>query len=127
MSRHINQIETPIGLAVDQDMIRTYAEITDDRNRIHIDPEFAATTSMGGVIAHGTLSMNLIWQWMGRTLGKESLSGAKLDIRFLKPVRPGDRVEAGGKCTVDNPNRYVVWIRNQSGENVIEGSVELAE
>ncbi len=49
-------------MEIDQAAINAYARITDDFNPIHTDPTFAATTPMGGVIAHGTMSLNLIWQ-----------------------------------------------------------------
>jgi len=45
-----------ISRDIDMAAILAYAEITGDFNPIHVDPAFAATTAMGGVIAHGTLS-----------------------------------------------------------------------
>lgn len=113
-----------VALAVDEAAIMRYAAVTGDYNPIHVDPEFAAKTEMGGVIAHGTMSLNLIWQALERTLGRAALARIELDIRFRRPVRVGDRIEAGG--TLDGSGaRYAVWARNQHGENVIEGSASL--
>ncbi len=56
-------------LLADESGIRRYAELTGDFNPIHVDPEFAATTPFGGVIAHGTMSLNLIWQAAAASLG----------------------------------------------------------
>lgn len=115
---------SPVVLAVDEAAIQRYARITGDYNPIHVDPEFAAKTEMGGVIAHGTMSLNLIWQALERTLGRSALPSIGLDIRFRRPVRPGDRIEAGGTLE-DSGVQYAVWARNQNGENVIEGSAIL--
>ena len=115
----------PVALKVDRQAILGYAQITGDFNPIHVDPEFAARTPLGGVIAHGTLSLNLIWQSLAASFGKESMRGAAIDIRFAKPVREGDTVEAGGRRSADAPGRFDVWVRNQDGVDVIEGTATL--
>ena len=115
------------SLAVDQAKIDLYADITDDYNPIHVDPAFAAKTEMGGVIAHGTMSMNLIWQSLKKTFGQAALAGAALEMRFLRPVRPGDVVTASGKSAPDAPGNWQVWVANQRGENVIEGTLRIPE
>ena len=117
---------TPVALTVDRQAILVYAEITGDFNPIHVDPEFAATTPLGGVIAHGTLSLNLIWQSLAATFGSAALRGAAIDIRFSKPVREGDIVEAGGRRSADAPGRFDVWVKNRDGIAVIEGTATLS-
>lgn len=111
-----------ISRAIDMDAILAYAEITGDFNPIHVDPAFAATTAMGGVIAHGTLSMNLIWQLVSTNFGAEACQGADIEVRFAHPVRVGDHVTAGGVSRSDG--RYDVWVRNQLGVTVIEGTMQ---
>ena len=113
-----------IALDVDQAAINAYARITDDFNPIHTDPAFAATTPMGGVIAHGTMSLNLIWQMAAQNF-RGDFERIGMKIRFVAPVRPGDRVAAGGRRTADGSGRYEVWVRNQRGENVIAGTMTL--
>lgn len=120
----IEQLKT-VSLKIDRQAILTYAEITDDFNPIHVDAEFAAKTAMGGVIAHGTLSLNLIWQSLAATFGAQALRGAQVEVKFAKPVRDGDTVEAGGSRSLEREGRYDVWVRNQDGVNVIEGTAEL--
>ena len=114
----------PVCLAVDEAAIARYARITGDHNPIHVDPVFAAQTEMGGVIAHGTMSLNLIWQALEATLGRDALAAVALDVRFRRPVRPGDVICAGGVLEADGAS-YSVWARNQKGDAVIEGAVLL--
>ena len=113
-----------IAMNVDQTAIDAYARITDDFNPIHIDPVFAATTPMGGVIAHGTMSLNLIWQMVAENFGHDC-QPVSMKVRFVSPVRPGDRVVAGGRRNPDTASGYDVWVRNQRGEVVISGSMVL--
>lgn len=110
---------------VDRDVIMRYAEITDDFNPIHVDEAFAATTAMGGIIAHGMLSLNLIWQSLGDTLGLAAKENVELSVRFTRPVRINDTVSAGGSLESLEGRIYQVWVRNQSGETVIAGTASL--
>lgn len=114
----------PVSLIISQALIREYAELTQDFNPLHLDAAFAAATPMGGIIAHGTLSMNLLWQSLSETLG-ERAQQATLDVKFIKPVRVGDRVTAHGRVDEATPGRYLAWVENQLGEKVIDGTVEL--
>lgn len=118
---HNKELST-ISCEIDMDAILAYAEITGDFNPIHVDPAFAATTAMGGVIAHGTLSMNLIWQLVSTNFGADACQGADIEVRFAHPVRVGDWVTAGGVLRTDG--RYDVWVRNQQGVAVIEGTMK---
>ena len=77
---------------VDFQSILDYAHVTNDFNPIHVDKEFAARSPMGGIIAHGTMSVALIWQSLRNTLGLQALDRINLEIRFVRPVRIGDVV-----------------------------------
>jgi 3-hydroxybutyryl-CoA dehydratase len=114
-------------LFVDRATIRRYADITQDYNPIHLDPEFAAKTPMGGVIAHGMLSLSLIWQSLYATFGLGRMKDTALDIRFVRPVSENDSVIAGGSRT-DERGAYDVWVRaeaNSRTETVIVGTITL--
>lgn len=123
----IKQTLKPASLEVDQEKINLYAELTDDWNPLHTDPEFAAKTEMKRVIAHGTMSLNLIWESMTITFGLEAIEKSLLDIRFLKPVCIGDRVTSGGVPLDGEPGVWRVWVMNQKGEEVIGGTAHIPE
>jgi acyl dehydratase len=84
-------------IEIDQARIDTFAEVTEDHQFIHIDPEAAAKTPFGGTIAHGFLSLSLLSRMaadamlrpddikMGVNYGFEK-------VRFLSAVRAGKRV-----------------------------------
>ena len=113
---------TPITLQVTAEAILAYAELTNDYNPIHLDPEFAKTTAMGGVIAHGTMSLNLMWQALAQTLGSAALPKGVMQIRFQRPVRIGQQVTAQGEALADAPSDYAIWVENVAGVRVIEGT-----
>ena len=44
----------------DQDRINKFADVTEDRQFIHVDPVRAADSPFGGTIVHGMLTLSLI-------------------------------------------------------------------
>lgn len=83
---------------VDQAMIDRFADVTGDRQFIHVDPERAtADAPFGGTIAHGFLTLSLL-----SAMGQQALpaiEGRRIGInygfdrvRFLSPVRVGARL-----------------------------------
>lgn len=116
----------PASLKVEPATIRAYAELTRDFNPIHLDRAFAESTSMGGVIAHGTLSMCLLWQALRRTFGERIFGDqVDLDIRFLKPVREGETLIAGGQSIQGSRDCFEVWVRGDDGTIRVSGNLRL--
>ena len=117
----------PARLKVEPSLIAIYADLTQDFNPIHLDPAFAAKTPMGGVIAHGTMSIGLIWQSLEQSLGAPAFDDVDLDIRFVKPVRVGETLIAGGRLREDEPRTYEVWVRAELDDSDrLVGSLRLA-
>jgi acyl dehydratase len=85
-------------MLIDQGKVDSFAELTDDRYFIHIDPERAAReTPHGGTIAHGFLTLSLLAQMAYQVC--PSIEGTKSGVnygfnrlRFVAPVRTGSRV-----------------------------------
>src|SRR5215211_6385740 len=92
-------------LTVDQHRIDAFAEATEDRQFIHVDPAAAAQTPFGRTIAHGFLTLSLLSR-----MGAEAMlipEGLKMAVnygfdrvRFLAPVRAGKRVR--GRFVLDS-------------------------
>src|SRR3954464_1756575 len=92
-------------ILVDQARIDTFAEVTEDRQFIHVDPEAAARTPFGGTIAHGFLTLSLLSRMAAEaTFVPEDVKMAVnygFDrVRFLAPVKSGKRVR--GRFTLDS-------------------------
>ncbi|PSC07036.1 nodulation protein NodN [Alsobacter soli] len=82
---------------VTQDMMDRFAELTHDKQFIHIDPERAAKTPFGSTVAHGFLTLSLLSVMAYDAV--PSLEGSSMGVnygfdrlRFVTPVRPGSRV-----------------------------------
>ena len=131
MSMNQNSNNQPLllqtsSLLVTAEAIQTYAELSNDFNPLHVDAEFAGTTPMGRQIAHGTLSLCLIFQCIQRNFGAAALAQVALDVRFVKPVFIGDTVTAGGEANSEQPGHWHVWVKGGDGVERIVGSFHLS-
>lgn len=83
---------------IDQARIDRFAEITNDRQFIHLDAQRAAAeTAFGGTIAHGFLTLSLLssmaYEVLPTVRGRVMGINYGFDrVRFLAPVRAGSRV-----------------------------------
>jgi 3-hydroxybutyryl-CoA dehydratase len=109
----------------DYGSMKKFADLSNDYNPIHIDREFAATTPMKGLIAHGPMATIMLWQSLYKTLGAGTLQRVSLELRFLKPVRENDTATAGGDARSAESGCYDVWVRNQNGEAIVQGTARL--
>jgi len=92
-------------ILVDQARIDAFADATEDRQFIHVDPKAAAQTPFGGTVAHGFLTLSLLSALAADAmLHPDSLKMAinyGLDrVRFVAPVRAGCRVR--GRFRLDS-------------------------
>jgi 3-hydroxybutyryl-CoA dehydratase len=88
--------------------IELFAEVSTDRNPVHLDDAYARDTIFEGRIAHGMLTAGLISAVIGEQLPGHGTVYLGQSLKFLAPVRPGDRVRAEVEVTaVDHAKRRV--------------------
>lgn len=74
--------------------IEIFAEISTDRNPVHLDEDYAQDTMFAGRIAHGMLTASLISAVIGEQLPGHGTIYLSQSLKFMAPVRPGDIVYA---------------------------------
>ena len=113
-------------IAISQAAIQKFAEVTDDHQFIHVDPEAAAKSPFGGTVAHGFLTLSLLSRMVAdvviRPQGLRMSVNYGLDrVRFIAPVKAGKRVRGHFRLARMEEKRPGEW---QSFYNVtveIEG------
>jgi 3-hydroxybutyryl-CoA dehydratase len=70
-----------------------FAQLTGDRNPIHLSEHFAAKTQFGGRIAHGLYTASLISALLGTRLPGPGAIYISQTLNFRAPVRIGDQVD----------------------------------
>lgn len=114
------------------DLVRTvgeadiiaFAAVTGDNNPVHLDAEFAATTSFGERIAHGMLSAGYISAVIGTQLPGPGAIYLSQSLRFKRPVKIGDEVTARATITEIDAAKARVTLATVclvNGKPVVEG------
>ena len=117
---------------IDQARIQAFADVTEDQQFIHVDPELCKTLSPWGVpIAHGFLTLSLLTK-LAESVPQpaERLEGIVMGVnygfekvRFVNPVKVGSRIRASAVLTdvqAKDPNTlqvtktYTVEIEGES-------------
>jgi acyl dehydratase len=84
-----------------QDLVNEFADVTDDHNYIHVDPERAKASPFGGTVAHGYLSLSLVapvtQQLLKITDATTGINYGLDKVRFPGPLRVGARWRGGAE------------------------------
>ena len=93
---------TSAWFPVQQGRIDQFADVTEDRQFIHVDPRKAADSPFGGTIAHGMLTLSMIVylcrDFVPAVEGVRMVVNYGFDrVRFAAPVKSGGRIRAVAK------------------------------
>ncbi|KFZ41260.1 MULTISPECIES: MaoC family dehydratase [Thermoactinomyces] len=125
----------PIGPFKKPPVTRTqlvmYAGASGDFNPIHYDDDYARKSGLGGVIAHGMLTMAFVGQMLTDLIGTDG-DLRTFGVRFTGMVRPGDEITCEGRVkeTRWEEGKQVVccdiWASTQNGDRVVTGKAEFS-
>ena len=116
-------------VTVTEEMMSSFGKMTGDINPLHNDEEYAVSAGHPGRVVYGMLTGSMLSTLAGVYLpGKRSLI-QEVRIKFAKPVYVGDTLNVEGiveeKHDVYSLLVVKVAIRNQSGEKVLRGKMQI--
>lgn len=105
--------------------VKVFAEVTGDKNRIHLCVDFAKDTKFKKPIVHGMLLGGFISTLLGNYLPGTGTIYISQNIRFLAPVYVGESVTAEVEVIDKNNDKKRIILKtiiyNQSGKVVVDG------
>ncbi|MDQ0188939.1 MaoC/PaaZ C-terminal domain-containing protein [Alicyclobacillus cycloheptanicus] len=123
VSQRLGPLEKP---PITKTQLVMYSGASGDFNPIHTVEEFAQQAGLGGVIAHGMLTMAFVGQMLTDILGVDG-DLHKFGVRFAGMVRPGDVITCEGEVKEvreENGRQIVtadIWAATQKQEKVVVG------
>lgn len=104
--------------------IDAFAAVSGDVNPVHLDEDYAKTTSFGGRIAHGMLSAAYISAVLGAKMPGPGAIYLSQSLRFRRPVKIGDAVTA--KVTIQELDERrgqatLATVCTVNGKTVVDG------
>lgn len=109
---------------VTEDVIVAFANVSGDRNPVHLDAAFAATTPFKERIAHGMLSAAYISAVIGMDLPGPGAIYVSQTLSFRRPVKIGAIVVT--RCEVksldaEKARATLTCVCTVDGKSVVEG------
>jgi 3-hydroxybutyryl-CoA dehydratase len=98
--------------------IDAYAEMSGDNNPLHMDPEYAATTQFGGVIAHGPIGLQTVFEAVERWIGSDGPPpGVRIDVMYRGPVHIDTEVTCRAEDIQDHAGDVVLTVRSRNQDD----------
>jgi acyl dehydratase len=114
-----------ITRTVEAGAIASFVDAVGDYNPVHGDPAYAATTPFHEPIAPGIFTAGLVSAVIGTVLPGPGAIYLSQSLRFLKPVKFGDRITARVELVEVLAERNRIRLRtvclNQDGDDVLTG------
>jgi acyl dehydratase len=105
--------------------VELYAEVTGDLNPLHFDPEFAARTRFGRLVAQGGITAGMLNALAAMDLPGPGTVFMSQSLRYLAPTYLGDTLTAEVEILSVKPDKPVCQLKatitNQDGTVVLEG------
>ena len=114
-------------LTVTEAHVRSYAEISGDRNPLHFDADFAAQTPFGRLVAQGGLTTGILHALVAEDLPGPGTVFLSQNWKFTAPVFIGDTIVGSVEVMSVHASKPVCQLRvkveREGGETVLEGEV----
>jgi 3-hydroxybutyryl-CoA dehydratase len=113
---------------IDDKQVRAFAEVSGDRNPIHLDDEVARKSKFGQRIAHGAILFGIVSKVLGMDMPGVGTVYLGQTCSFKLPVFIGDKVKLEAKIIELLPKsiaRISTVITKQTGEVVMDGIAEV--
>ncbi|GLK69253.1 bifunctional enoyl-CoA hydratase/phosphate acetyltransferase [Hansschlegelia plantiphila] len=111
---------------VGRDDIDLFAAVSGDVNPAHLDAAFAATDLFGHIVAHGMWTGALVSAVLGTKLPGPGTIYLGQDLKFRRPVAPGDTITVTVTVREKRPEKRIVLLdtiaTNQRGDEVLTGT-----
>jgi 3-hydroxybutyryl-CoA dehydratase len=118
-----------VTVTITDEMVRAFADLSGDRNPVHVNDEFAAKTRFKKRIAHGMLLGGLLSRVAGMMLPGPGTIIISQDIRYKGPCYIGDTVTAEISIIHVRADKPIIKVAsrvtNQNGEALIDGGAIL--
>ena len=111
------------------DDVKVFAELSLDKNPIHLDETYARQSLFGIRIVHGFFVGSLISAIFGTVLPGEGAIYLHQEMNFRKPVYHGEEIKATVTVTNIKKEKSILYFdtkcENERGEIVIDGNAVL--
>lgn len=118
-------MQESFSVIITSDMMQKFLSITGDENPLHVNGKFAKSKGFENRVVYGMLTASLISTLGGMYLPGKFCLIRGVDVKFVKPVYVGDKLEITGEVSrVEAELKCLevkVTIKNQRNEKGLRG------
>ena len=102
-------MEEQFSVTITEQMMQQFREMTGDVNPLHCDETFAKEKGFDGKVAYGMLTASFLSTMAGVYLPGENSLIQSVEVKFVKPVFPGEEITFTGKVSeINDTFRFLV-------------------
>ena len=114
---------------ITQSDINRFVELTGDDNKLHVDEDYASTTSFKKPVVHGMLGTSFISTVIGTKLPGDGALWYAQNLEFLQPVRVGDELRITAEVIKKIDRTKIIELQtdifNQHKQKVTTGTAKV--
>ena len=122
-------LEAEIQHKITEKDIEKFVDLTGDDNRLHVDKEYARTTSFKNPVAHGMLGASFISTIIGTKLPGDGALWFSQNLEFLLPARVGDIITVKAEVIRKLDRQNIIELKtdvfNQHKQKIIAGTAKV--
>lgn len=121
--------EDEITHIITREDVDSFVRLTGDNNPLHVDEAYAAKTSFKKPVVHGMLTASFLSTLIGTRLPGQGSLWYEQNMRFLLPVRVGEKIRVWAKVRQKSSAQRVLVldtvIFGEDNRSVIEGQAKV--
>lgn len=96
-----------------QEQVNIFADLSGDKNPLHIDQQYAAESSFGKTIVHGVLTISIFSQIIGMEFPGAGTIYLGQELQFKRPVFVGEEYRAELEVIEIIEGKHIAAIKTQ--------------
>lgn len=110
---------------VDSGLVNAFADLSEDKNPLHVDESYAKRTEFGGRIVHGMLLGSFFSALVGMLCPGEKSLYLSQTLSFRKPIKLNTKVTVEGRVTAKSDATKIIEletsIKDEKGSVAVSG------
>ena len=122
-------LQKSFKIFISEDYLDDFAKLSGDDNPLHMNEEYASSTSFKKRVCSGMFLSSFFSRLVGMYLpGKHALHMSQ-SLNFVNPCFIGETITVGGKVIDKSPATKIIkletTITNESGKRIIDGNAQV--
>ena len=122
-------MEKKFTIKITESMLENFANLSGDYNPLHMDKDYAKTTSFKKRVCHGMLLSSFFSRLVGMYLPGQNALYLSQSLKFPEPCFINEKVTITGKIISKSESTQIITLKtiivNESGKCLVDGDAKV--